>query len=345
MCGMKSIMDSASTSFRVTRTIALLFILNQSVFACDICGCFMGVLPYDNQSSIAFMHRYRVFNGYHSYQTQSHYFPQGAYRTMHGTTPHDSIVTRNYSSNDYESYKVFELRGKYFIHPRIEMNFFASVLNNKSKEDSVRISNTGLGDPHLFFGYHLIRPKMESNFKMRWIVGAGLKAPLGNDQARDQHSDRLPFLMQTGTGSIDYFVYTTYMMSYKKVGLTTTINYKMNGSNAFKERIDNSFTNFVSLFFKFKNKNWLFMPSVNSYYEHTNGLYVHSVKQNGTTIKELMCGAGLDIYYRNYGLSLGAQKTVMQDREEGELNSVGRIFATLSYNFNQRKYLFKGKAD
>ena len=31
--------------------------------ACDICGCFMGITPYDNQSGFSLMHRYRIFNG------------------------------------------------------------------------------------------------------------------------------------------------------------------------------------------------------------------------------------------------------------------------------------------
>ena len=115
--------------------------------------------------------------------------------------------------------------------------------------------------------------------------------------------------------------------------------------NTFKEHIDNSFTNFVSLFCKFKTQNCSFMPSINSYYEYTNGLYVQSIKQNGTTMNELMCGVGMDMYYKNYGLSMGAQKTVLQHTEEGELNSVGRLYVTLSYNFNQRKYLVKRKTE
>ena len=62
-----------------------------SVSACDICGNYMGVTPYDNKSSISFLHRYRVFNGYRDYQSQSHFFPQYAYRVAHANTPLDQI--------------------------------------------------------------------------------------------------------------------------------------------------------------------------------------------------------------------------------------------------------------
>lgn len=310
--------------------------------ACDICGCFMGVVPFDNQSSISFMHRYRAFNGYRNYQSQSHYFPAGAYKTTHGGN-HDTVITKNYSSADFESYKVFELRGKYFIHERIEFNTFVSIVNNKSKEDTVKISHTGLGDPSFFFGYHIIRPKMESDLKMRWIVGGGLKLPSGNYYAKDDNNKRLPFLMQPGTGSVDYFAYTTYLISYKVIGFNTTANYKFNGTNYYKEEIGNSFTNFSSVFFKFKKRSWMFVPSINSYYEYTKGLYIKDILQHGTGMNEWMCGVGMDTYYKNIGLSFSAQKTIHQHREAGELKSAGRLIVSLTYNFNQRRYLLKGK--
>ena len=46
--------------------------------ACDICGCFMGITPYDNQSGFSLMHRYRIFNGYQEYGQRPHVFPAGA---------------------------------------------------------------------------------------------------------------------------------------------------------------------------------------------------------------------------------------------------------------------------
>lgn len=325
------------------RLIIFLLILNQSALACDICGCFMGILPYDNQSSIAFMHRYRVFNGYRNYQHQSRYFPTGAFKTTHGGG-HDTIITRNYSSEDYESYKVFELRGKYFIHQRIEFNVFASIVNNKSKADSIKLSYTGIGDPHFFIGYHIIRPKMDAELKSRWIVGLGLKAPMGNYHAEDHMKNRLPFLMQPGTGSVDCFSYTTFMTSYKRIGLSTTLNYKINGKNFYKEKIGNSVTNFANFFYKVSINNWLLTPSINTYYEHTKGLFVNGEHQEGTEMNEFMCGIGFDVFFKNIGLSLGAQRTVYQHAEEGQLNSAGRLFASLTYNFNQRKYLLKGKS-
>lgn len=325
------------------KKLAFLFLLLfTKASACDVCGCFMGIVPYDNQSSISFVHRYRVFNGYRNYQKTSYFFPQGAYKTTHGG--HDtSVVNKNYTSKDYESFKVFELRAKYFLHKRIELNAFAAILNNKSKEDTVIINHTGIGDPTFFIGYHVLQPKPDKNFRQRLIIGGGIKLPSGNFYVRDKNNKRLPFLMQPGTGSVDYFGYVTYVVGYKKIGLSTSVNCKINGTNFYKERVGNSITNFASFFYKINTKNWSFIPSVNSYYEYTKGLLVFEKLIPNTSMNELMCGLGLDVFYKNMGINIGAQRTLYQHQEGDNLKSVGRLYASLTYNFNQRKYLLKSK--
>ena len=44
--------------------------------ACDACGCFLGLTPYDNQSSLTVLHRYRAYNGYGT--DTHHLMPTGA---------------------------------------------------------------------------------------------------------------------------------------------------------------------------------------------------------------------------------------------------------------------------
>ena len=76
------------------------------------------------------------------------------------------------------------------------------------------------------------------------------------------------------------------------------------------------------------------------YHEQTKGLYVFDQLAKGTAMNEWMCGLGFDVFYKNVGLNFGMQKTVHQQQDEANLKSVGRIYASLTYNFNQRKYLF-----
>jgi len=324
--------------------VGLILCIGLNTFACDVCGCFMGIVPYDNQSSIGLMHRYRAFNGYRHYQSKSKMFVPGSFKTMHGDHEHDSIV-RNYSSADYETFKVFELRVKYFIHRKVELNCFTGISNNKSKEDSIKINHTGLNDPSFFIGYHVLQPSIEKDWKHRLIIGAGIKLPSGNYYAKDEQGNRLPFLMQPGTGSVDYFSYFTYVLGYKNFGLSTNSAFKYNGKNYYSERLGNSFTANYSLFYKINTKNCAFIPNINSYYEYTSGLYVFNQQVRGTAMNELMLGLGFDMFYKNLGLNLGWQKTVKQATTHGNLQSAGRVFAALTYNFNQRKYLLGKKEE
>src|SRR6218665_2211013 len=125
----------------------LFALLGFAGFACDSCGGFMGLTPYDNQSQLTLLHRYRVFNGYRTYQQRSHFFIPGAYRTQHAPGGDSAGVVRNYSSEDYEAFKTLELRLKYFLHPRWELNAFLPVQQIRTKYNDVKTTSTGLADP------------------------------------------------------------------------------------------------------------------------------------------------------------------------------------------------------
>ena len=310
-----------------------LFYLN--AIACDICGNYMGITPYDNKSSISFLHRYRVFNGYRDYQTQSHFFPASAYRVTHADEPIDSTVTKNYSSKDFESYKIFELRFKYFVLKKLELNVFVPLLSNKSKSDNQYLSHTGLGDISFNGGYHVVTPK-DKALRHKLIVGAGIKLPTGNYYAHDSHSERLPFEMQPGTGSIDGFVYMNYVLMTKKIGASVSINYKANGQNNYKEKLSNSHNDFVSLFYRLPISNVIFYPSIQANYEYTDGLKVKNELQKNTDVNSLLLGPGLDIYYKSFSVNLAWQFTTYENVNESSLKSAGRLSFGLNYSFGNK---------
>ncbi len=111
-----------------------------TVQACDICGCFMGITPYDNQSNVGVLHRYRSFNGYQSLNQSRHFFPKEAGILAGGP---DSEGNGSYSHNgnpaDFEVYRVTEFRAKYFIHQRLELNAFVPYVQNTTQYNQQRI--------------------------------------------------------------------------------------------------------------------------------------------------------------------------------------------------------------
>lgn len=305
--------------------------------ACDICGNYMGITPYDNKSSISFLHRYRVFNGYRNYSQQSHFFPSSAYRVMHGGEDHDSTYTKSYSSQDFESYKIFELRFKYFVLKRLELNVFLPLLDNRSKTNEAYIHHTGFGDVSFNAGYHAITPKADRKARHKLILGAGIKLPSGNFYAHDSHSNRLPFEMQPGTGSVDGFAYINYVFMTKKIGASISLNYKLNGKNTYHEHLGNSHNDFASVFYRLAYKDVSFYPSVQANYEQTKGLYIKDVLQEDTEVSSLLLGPGLDVYYKAFSLNLTWQFTVAEKVRDGNLKSAGRISVGLNYSFSKKE--------
>jgi hypothetical protein len=310
-----------------------------NLLACDVCGNYLGITPYDNKSGISILHRYRVFNGYRNYQAQSHFFPPSAYKMTHGDPTLDSLKTanHNYSSKDFESYKIIELRFKYYVSNRFELNAFVPVLNNKSKTDNNYRQCTGLGDISLNAGYHILNPKADKPVRHKLILGLGIKLPSGNFYVHDSNSDRLPFEMQPGTGSLDYFTYINYVVMTKKIGMNMNMNVKINGTNKFKEQWSNSANNFLSVFYKLALKDFLFYPSLQANYEMSKGLYVNNDLQENTSIKSLMIGPGFDIYYKSFSVNTSWQFTVSEKVNSGSLKSAGRLSIGLNYSFGKRE--------
>ena len=309
-------------------------------FACDVCGNYMGITPYDNKSSVSFLHRYRVFNGYRNYQQQSRFFPSQAYRVMHGDHATDSLISKTHSSKDFESYKIFELRFKYFVLQRLELNVFVPLLDNKSKTNGVYLHHTGLGDVSFNAGFHLITPKGNKKIRHKLIIGLGIKTPTGNYYAHANNSDRLPFEMQPGTGSMDGFGYLNYVLMTKKIGASASINYKVNGQNKYHEKMGNSHNDFASVFYRLEYKKLLFYPSVQANYENTNGLYIKDQLQQNTQVNSLLLGPGLDIYYKSFSLNLAWQFTIVEKVNDGNLKSAGRLSLGVNYSFSKKKERF-----
>ena len=69
-----------------------------------------------------FLHRYRVCLMAIEIIKLKAIFSNSAYRVMHASDPVDSIVTKNIHGDFAESYKIFELRFKYFALKRLELN-------------------------------------------------------------------------------------------------------------------------------------------------------------------------------------------------------------------------------
>ena len=339
-------------------------IITNSLFACDFCGCFMGITPYDNHSSISAMYRYKMFNGYQNMNQHHNVFQKSAFSNSasqntlanpysnYNTLKHGNNGSANvepppqqYLQSDYELYTTAEVRAKIFIHKRIELNAIIPFVMNSSRTEDRKEQASGISDLTFFTGFHLINRTMTEKFQHRLIVGGGIKLPVGHYYMKND-GYRINFLLQPGTGSIDYMAYMNYVFGYKKLGVNFMSSYKVNGDNYYKERIANSTTNYLNVFYKFRQeKDLKIFPSVQGYYEYTKGLYINKVYQIGTEMDVATAGLGLDIFYKQVSINTAFHLPVYEKRFDGNLATAGKFMVGLTYSFNQKKYLLKSKKE
>ncbi|MBL7884834.1 MAG: hypothetical protein JNL69_12245 [Bacteroidia bacterium] len=347
-------------SFKNKIVVAIMLHSNY-MLACDFCGCYMGITPYDNQSGMSVLYRYKSFSGYPDQGHKNYIFPSSRSYSSSSNNSFTS-VNNSYSGykhgthttvlggdtmkfqRDYEIFTTAELRAKYFIHKRIELNGVVPFVMNSARQNEVKQKINGVGDITLFAAYHLISRIMTEKYQHRLIFGAGVKLPVGDYYQKDADGNRIDFLLQPGTGSVDYLAYVNYIFGYKKFGFNLNSTYKINGDNFYKERIGNSSTNYLNIFYKFRQeKDLKLFPSIQTYYEHTEGLYVFDKLQKATKMEVFNAGIGLDVFYKNIALNMSFQLPVYEKRFESNLQNTSKMMIGLTYNFNQKKYLIKSK--
>lgn len=325
-------MNLLKTHYMVSRKWLLfaLLLLGSNTFACDICGCYMGITPYYNRNSISLLYRYRSFNGYDG---QSHsLFPNGGSFFIPARNQNSPITGHAGNPDDYELYRSMEIRGKYFINNRLEVNGILPYVSNSERYNGYTSTIGGIGDVNLFAGYHLIQ-QLEHNFKQQLIAGAGIKLPTGKNDFKNTAGIRYSSLMQAGTGSTDGFVYLNYMVGLGNFGASLNTSYKVNGTNNRDEGIANSTTSFLNIFYKQSvGTNWQLMPSVQFFYEYSGGEKYKGQKTGEHVMNNLMGGIGADLFYKNIALNMGIQKNIWEAKTDHPM-SAGKVHLGITYNF------------
>ena len=322
-------------------------LLNSSAtHACDICGCFMGITPYDNQSGFSLMHRYRIFNGYQALGQSPQFRPDGARIAFPTSLNSDNGYAHNHKGNpnDFEAFRVIELRGKYFLSRRVELNAFVPYVMNTSQINGKQLNASGIGDVTVFAGYHLIRAIETAGVQSRLIVGGGVKLPIGEYQRTNAAGVRYAMLNQVGTGTTDGFVYANYIGSYRSLGLSVNSSFRLSSENKLRNSMAPSTTTFASLFYRVPlGTNWQLYPSAQFFYEKTDGEMLDGNLTGEHAMNNALLGPGLDLYYKNVSLNTSVQLPVYTATTDHPA-SAGRLIVALGYSFNQMKYLLHGKS-
>lgn len=295
----------------------------------------MGITPYDNQSSIGLMYRYRSYNGYFGQSQQ--FFPSNS--NFLPTKDQTNFPPGQHAglAGDYEVYRTTEVRARYFLERRLEINAIIPYLNNSERYNNQTSTISGLGDVTVYAGYHFIR-KLDRKINQRLIAGLGIKIPTADHLNKSDAGLTYATPFQPGTGSTDGFIYANYILGYKTWGLSANTSYKVNGQNAEEESIANSSTNFLSIFKRFDvNKDIKVIPSIQASYEYSKGEKYKDQLTGEHETNNLMSGLGVDIFVKNIGINTSFQTNTWSAQTDHPRSS-GRLVIGLTYNINQLYY-------
>ena len=326
------------TTRRLKASIALLAsLVVLEAAACDVCGAFFGVTPYDNQSSVTLLHRYRLFSA----KGQAG-VPSGAYRLsdpnfspLHGNT-HDSVTT------GFESFKVVELRGRWFFHRRWELSGIVPIVQNRIEMSGELSRLSGMGDVSMYISWHPII-RIENEVKHRLQLAFGMRLPTGNTNHQLSTGIRHSLLIQPGTGATDVFGFAQYTLGIKRWGILTNIQGRYSGVNTFGEQLSPAVMGTWNVFYRLGNETRMVLPQVQIYYERMSGVQLDNIIQEGTMMHVLMAGVGADVYINRLAVNVGWHRAIFEETASGNPEAKFRATIGVTWNFNQTKYLLKTK--
>lgn len=237
-----------------------------------------------------------------------------------------------------------ELRGKYFLARRVELNAFVPYAMNTSQVDGKQLNSAGVGDLTVFAGYHLVRAIETAGLQSRLIVDGGVKLPTGEFRRQNAAGERYPLLNQVGTGTTDGFVYANYIAGFHSLGLSINSSYRRSTENAFRSSVAPSTATFASLFYRLPlGTDWQVYPSAQFFYEKTKGEMLEGQLTGEHALNNAPLGPGLDVYYKNVSLNTSFQLPVYTAATDHPA-SAGRFVVSVDYSFNQTKYWLHGKS-
>lgn len=277
--------------------IAILLLSLQQTFACEICGCgvgnfYLGLLP--NFKSKFFGVRYQYMH-YHT----------------------ELANDKTQFSNDF--YKTVELWSGINIGKKWQMLVFVPYRVNKQISDDGIKEQNGLGDISMLLNYNLLNTRGNNNSQQAWI-GGGVKLATGKNNADITSANANPgdVNWQSGTGSTDFLLNAAYNLSINRIGLNTSVNYKINTQNKDKYQYGNRFTANTFAYYKTRAIGLGLAPNIGVLYENAaaNKLQKATVDQTGGNI--VLASGGIEINFNKIAVGTNVQLPLTQNFAEGQ---------------------------
>lgn len=299
--------------FLVRAGIVLLLCLPQgALLACATCGCmnpYLGVLPYDR------VHRFETW-----YRYNSQFDPVGG---------------------SFYAYNTVELRGTFFLTPRLTLFAVLPYTNAYHVTDSSAVRKQGLNDATLLLQYFPVW-KEGKNLSYRIGVRGGIKLPTSPFYPDDADNE-----FALGAGTVNYLGGLVGLVRFKKWVATSTATYLVNTKNRGDYQLGNGFIGTASVGYQFSHpmgeSRLILQPSIGIVSEAAFNDRFRGDKLEDSAGIAQYAAYGVDVFYNNWSLS--AQVHLPYNYGLNDLNRVGpRVLVGVGFAFNGGKPVPKAAA-
>ncbi len=283
--------------------------------ACPFCGSgvgnfYMGILPEFKNSFMGV--RYQHFR-YHSQ------------------------VAGEESEFGHDYYNTIELWGGVSLGKRWQLLGYLPCQINLRRTDDGIIRQNGLSDITLMANYKVLHgikygEKGRSTGQELWL-GGGVKLPTGKYDVNleDPEVNIGDANAQLGSGSTDVLLNAMYNVRINKVGINTTLNYKVNTRNTAGYDFGNRFSANSLVYYAIQGKKSAIAPNLGLMYQHLETNHINKVALEETGGYILLGSVGAELNFKKFVVGGNLQLPVSQNFAHGQTESGMRGMVHISF--------------